>query len=124
MASQERRFTVQREGGSLVRIHWSPAIVLDEADAHALTVELGRALPGGRPRVLMFLNGMTSLSHDALAHIAKRVPLSAISLVGPSVLDETLVELYLEIYEPPFAVGYFELEAAARAWLARQPALG
>lgn len=124
MASQERRFTARCEGGSLIRILWSPAIVFDETDAHALTAELVRALPGRRPHVLMFLNGMVSLSQDALAHMARRVPLSAISLVGPSVVDESLVELYLEIYRPPFPVGYFELEVAGRAWLARQPALG
>lgn len=123
MASQERRFTAEREGDSLVHVSWSAAIVLDETDARSLTVELTRALPGRRAHLLMSLNGMAALDQDALAHFAKRVPLSAVALVGPSVLDEPLIELYYEIYRPPFPVGYFELEPAARAWLVRQPAL-
>lgn len=124
MGSQERRFTAEYDDGCIVRIFWSPAIVLDATDTRAVAGELARELPRRSAHVLMLLNGMTSLSQDALAHFATRVPLSAIALVGPSVLDETLIELYLEIYRPPFPVGYFELERAARAWLSQQPTLG
>lgn len=123
MGAQEQRFTVDGEGGTLVRICWSPAIVLADSDGHSLTSALNLALPGQRAHLLMFLNGMVSLSHPALSYFAKRAPVSAIALVGPSVLDQKLVDLYLELYEPPFAVAYFELDVAARLWLAQQPTL-
>lgn len=124
MGTQKQRFTVDGEGGTIVRVHWSPSIILADSDGRSLTSALNRELPGQRAHLLMFLNGMTSLSQEALSYMAKRAQLSAIALVGPSVLDEKLVDLYLELYAPPFTLSYFELESEARAWLARQPSLG
>lgn len=124
MDTSEQRFTVESEAGTLVRVRWSPAIVLRASDGRSLTTGLDLALAGRRAHLLMFLNGMASLSQDALTYFAKRASLSAVALVGPSVLDPALIDLYLEVYEPPFPVAYFDAETAARSWLAQQPSLG
>lgn len=124
MGSTGPRFTASVEDDALVQVQWAPAIVLRDADGASLTAEIRRLLPGLRVPLLMFLNGMTSLSQDALAYFAKHAQLSAVALVGPSVLDQALVELYVEVYKPPYPVGYFEREDPARAWLGCRTTLG
>ncbi|WP_104118942.1 hypothetical protein [Arthrobacter sp. B1805] len=118
------RFAVVPEQHGLVLVQWAPAIVLRDSDGASLTAEVQLHRPGHRVHLLMFLNGMTSLSQDALAYFAKRAPLSAVALVGPSILDQPLIELYVEVYHPPYPVEYFEREGPARDWLLRQPTLG
>ena len=122
MEAPQARFSLRHEK-SLLQVHWAPSLVLHDSDGDLLTAQIVRAVPGRRVHLLMFLNGMTALSQDALSYFARRAPLSAVALVGPSVLDQPLVELYLEVYRPPFPVGYFDHGAAARAWLACQPPL-
>ncbi|THJ66510.1 hypothetical protein E8P82_08635 [Arthrobacter echini] len=119
----ESRYTVTVEQGTLVRVTWAPAIVLHHSDGALLTADIESALPRRRVHLLMLLNGMASLSQAALAYFAKRAPLSAVALVGPSVLDQPLIELYVELYQPPFPVGYFETEATASSWLMTRPEL-
>lgn len=119
----ERRFSVTVEQENLVCVEWAPTIVLRHIDGALLSQDIRRALPGQRVHLLMLLNDMTSLSRDVLAYFAKHVQLSAVALVGPSILDQPLVDLYLEVYEPPFPVGYFATEAPARSWLRSQPTL-
>jgi hypothetical protein len=121
MGAARARFTVTVEGGHVVSARWAPGIVLRDTDGASLTDELRATMPGQRVHLVMFLNGMVSLSQDALAFFARRAPLSAVALVGPSVLDQALIELYLEVYAPPFPVGYFDGEPEARSWLALQP---
>lgn len=118
------RFTVTLEGGGTVCVRWTPAIVLRDSDGEQLVAGIRDLLPGRRVPLLMFLNGMVSLSQDALAFFARRAPLSAVALVGPSVLDQPLIELYVEVYKPSYPVCYFEIGAVARTWLATQPADG
>lgn len=124
MGAPQDRFSVQLEENGLVSVRWEPRIVLRDADGEQLTAQLRSALPGLRVHLLMFLNGMESLSQDSLAYFARRAPLSAVALVAPSVLDQALIELYLEVYRPPYPVGYFQDGASARAWLGLQPTLG
>lgn len=127
MVTQGERFSVVLEQGPLVCARWSPEIVLQEQDADLLIGGIRLALPGHRVHLLMFLNGMSSLSQKALARFADRAPLSAVGLVGPSILDQALIELYTELYRPAFPVGYFDVEESARAWLSmqvRDPAIG
>ncbi|WP_298254113.1 hypothetical protein [uncultured Arthrobacter sp.] len=119
----ERRFSLTVEQENLVRVEWAPTIVLRHIDGALLTGEIRRVQPRRRVHLLMLLNEMTSLRQDVLAYFAKHVQLSAVALVGPSVLDQPLVDLYLEVYEPPFPVGYFATEAPARSWLRSQPTL-
>ncbi len=119
----EQRYTVTVEQETLVRVQWAPAIVLHHSDGARLTDEIERALPGRRIHLLMLMNDMASVRQDALAYFAKRAPLSAAALVGPSVLDQPLIELYLEVYKPPFPVSYFVTEATARSWLMTRPEL-
>lgn len=122
--SDPPRFSVAVEDGGLVCVVWSPAIILHDSDGAVLTAGIREALPGRRVHLLMYLNGMVSLSQDALAYFARRAPLSAVALVGPSVLDQPLIELYLEVYRPPFPVAYFEQGRAARRWIDGQPRTG
>lgn len=124
MTAAHGRFTVVLEREAFVTTRWAPNIVLHDSDGELLTEELRAAFPDSRVHLLMLLNGMTSISQDALAYFAKHAPLAAVGLVGPSVLDQALIELYMELYQPPFPVGYFEHEAPARSWLARQPGPG
>lgn len=116
------RYSVVVERGPLVCVRWSPEIVLHQRDAHLLIGAIRAALPGQRVHLLMFLNGMSSLSQKALARFAVDAPLSAVGLVGPSILDQALIELYTELYRPTFPVGYFDVEGSARAWLSLQAA--
>ncbi len=122
-AQDNPRFTVELEQGTLVRVCWEPRIVMVGSDGALLTAEIDRSLPGRRVHLLMLLNGMTALSQTALAYFADRAPLSAVGLVGPSVLDQPLIELYLEVYRPPFPMSYFDHEHETRAWLGNQPSL-
>lgn len=122
-AQDDPRFTVELEQGTLVRVCWAPGIVMVGSDGALLTAEIDRSLAGRRVHLLMLLNGMTALSQNALAYFADRAPLSAVGLVGPSVLDQPLIELYLEVYRPPFPLSYFDQEHAERVWLEGQPSL-
>lgn len=124
MGAAQERYTVSVEGDRFVTVRWARGIVLRDADGALLTQDIRATLPGRRVHLVMFLNGMVSLSQDALAFFARRAPLSAVALVGPSVLDQPLVELYLEVYAPPYPVGYFDTAPEARAWIAAQPPLG
>ncbi|KNC19390.1 hypothetical protein AC792_06565 [Arthrobacter sp. RIT-PI-e] len=108
------------ERGPLVCARWSPEIVMQAQDADLLIGSIRATLPGHRVHLLMFLNGMASLDQQALARFASGAPLSAVGLVGPSILDRALIELYVELYRPAFPVGYFETEGPARSWLAEQ----
>lgn len=121
MKSGNTRFSIAVEEGGIVCVRWAPSIVLHDSDGKLLTARIREALPDRRVRLLMSLNGMSSLSQNALAYFARHAPLSAVSLVGPSILDQPLIELYLELYRPPFTIAYFDLEEPARSWLAAQP---
>ncbi|MFC3300220.1 hypothetical protein FJV46_07010 [Arthrobacter agilis] len=122
MATAHARFSVTVDDAHLLRVRWQPRIVLRDCDGEVLTAAIREALPGRRVHLMMFLNGMESLSQDALAFFARKAPLSAVALIGPSVLDEALIELYLEVYLPPFPVAYFDHEDDAGDWLAARPA--
>lgn len=102
-------------------ILWRSSMRVSDDDAAAL-VRRANALCGDRrPPMLVVLNGMVTLSRGALDSFANALKISAMALVGPSVVDRTLAGYFTEVHNPAYPTRYYENADEALEWLAAQP---
>ena len=101
----------------VLRIVWIRGTSVNDVDARAL-VERSRALSAGvRLPMLVELNGMVTLTRNALLQFAKELNLTAMALVGPSAVDKVIAAHFIEVHEPVYPTRYFPSRDEALTWL-------
>lgn len=113
------RFVMVCDHGSLIRVEWQPRLDVTTEDAQNLLVRLEELSPDECRPMLVQLNGMSSLSRDALRTFATRLNVSALALVGPSGVDRLIARYFVDVHGPGYPSRYFEQEKEARQWLAQ-----
>ncbi|WP_336715255.1 STAS/SEC14 domain-containing protein [Arthrobacter sp. USHLN218] len=113
------RFVMVCDHSSLIRVEWQPRLDVTTEDARNLLVRLEELSPNECRPMLVQLNGMASLSRDALRAFATRLNVSALALVGPSGVDRLIAKFFLDVHAPGYPSRYFEEEKEARQWLAK-----
>jgi hypothetical protein len=114
--SGDRAFAVQTQE-RFISTWWTPGIVADAASATRLVervdqLQVHRTLP-----ILVHLNGMKSLSRCAMQILARELNVPAAALVGPSAVDRTITDFFIQVHAPVYPVGHFINSTSAQEWL-------
>lgn len=111
------RFTHHDVEPDIVVVQWEPSIRFTEEDAADILGYMRHlGVDGPRP-LLVRPSGMTSICRAALKSFAQPGWVSRIAVTGRSLIDGLLLDLYNELYAPPFEVRHFDDERAALRWL-------
>lgn len=113
---QGARFTPHHVPPDIVMVEWQPCVALTDGDAEHIMGFMRSAGTAPRP-LLVHPQDMRSISRNALAAFAETGWVSRMAVTGRSLIDGFLLEIYDELYRPPYEVRHFEVDAAALAWL-------
>ncbi|MHA7239169.1 DUF7793 family protein [Arthrobacter sp. TMS1-12-1] len=125
MISREPRvagepFTATMRDGVLW-VEWLDGMRVGDGDARALVERAGAISRDVCPPMLVGLNGMVTLSRDALRRFAGDLDIAAMAIVGPTAVDRTLAEFFAEVHDPPYPTRYFPQRTVALRWLTGCP---
>jgi hypothetical protein len=120
LAAETEPFTAAMRDGVLW-VSWNRSTSVTDEDARALVRRADAVCPGLCPPMLVQLNDMVSLSRCALQTFATELNIAAMAIVGPSAVDETLAEFFIQVHEPPYPTSHFTSTDEARTWLTEHP---
>ncbi|MHA7241317.1 DUF7793 family protein [Arthrobacter sp. TMS1-12-1] len=109
-------YVVRIEADTL-RVAWAPGVTVSDHDAVSLVARVEDLSGGAGVPMLVELNAMVSLSRNALQILAADLPVTAMALVGASIVDYTLADFFIRVHEPAYPVRYFTTVVQAREWL-------
>ncbi len=125
MVSNEPHTTVEaftatmRDG--VLWIEWIDGTSVGDADAVSLIERADAISTDVCPPMLVELNGMVTLTRNALLRFAKDLNIAAMAIVGPSAVDKAIADFFTEVHEPPYPTRYFQHRDMALAWLTGCP---
>lgn len=96
---------------------WKHATTVDTATAARLVSHISRMGLSIPLPMLVQLNSMKSLSRCAMQTFAQDLHVPAMALVGPSAVDRTLVDFFIQVHEPTYPVQHFTDPETAQRWL-------
>ncbi|PPB49413.1 hypothetical protein C4K88_06855 [Arthrobacter pityocampae] len=102
-------------------VEWHAGTSVDDADAAALVARADAISENVCPPMLVELNGMVTLSRNALLRFARDLNIAAMAIVGPTAVDSTLAAFFAEVHDPPYPTRYFRHRAHALPWLTGCP---
>lgn len=113
-------FTATMRDGVLW-IEWLDGTSVADADAVSL-IERADTISGDVcPPMLVELNGMVTLTRNALLRFAKNLNIAAMAIVGPSAVDKAIADFFTEVHDPPYPTRYFQHQDNALRWLTGCP---
>lgn len=112
----EEAFTASMRNGVLW-ISWLDGMSVGDRDAVSLIDRAGAISGDVCPPMLVELNGMVTLTRNALQRFAKDLNIAAMAIVGPSAVDKAIADFFREVHEPPYPTRYFENQESALHWL-------
>ena len=111
------RFTASEMAPDIVVVEWQPRIRFDDRDAADIIGHMRRLGTDGPRQLLVRPAGMTSISWGALRAFTQPGWVSRMAVTGRSLIDSFLLDIYIELYKPPYEVRHFDSEPAALWWL-------
>lgn len=69
--------------------------------------------------MLVHLNAMKSLSRCAMQTFARDLDVAALAIMGPSAVDRTIAEFFIQVHTPDYPVRHFTEPREAQLWLVR-----
>lgn len=103
--------------GGLVYLRWASGAFVVESDAYAVMTKASALCPD-RPRpMLVTMNCMKGVEHNARNVFAQAWPFTRIAVVGTSAVDRVIADLYLARHSPACPTKFFTTALDAMAWL-------
>jgi hypothetical protein len=96
---------------------WKHATTVDTGTAARLVSHISRMGLRIPLPMLVQLNSMKSLSRCAMQTFARDLHVPAMALVGPSAVDRTLVDFFIQVHKPTYPVQHFTDPETAQRWL-------
>lgn len=118
--NEEEAFVTELRNGVLW-LQWRQNMSVSDTDAAALVQRADALCWNVCPPMLVVLNGMVTLSRNALSTFAHTLNISAMAVVGPSAVDRTLTDYFTEVHRPPYPTRYYGNTDDALAWLTDHP---
>ncbi|MDQ0736179.1 DUF7793 family protein [Arthrobacter agilis] len=118
-ATAEAFTATMRQG--VLWIEWSEGTSVGDTDAVTLIERADAISRDAYPPMLVQLNGMVTLTRNALLRFAKDLDVVAMAIVGPSAVDKAIADFFTEVHEPPYPTRYFQHQEHALAWLTSYP---
>lgn len=108
---------VLNEGDDAVRIDLPRGVPITGAMAEAAAAQFTQLVSEGPRPVILTVTGVTSISREARAVLARVAGASAIAVLGESPVDRVIANFVLGSMPLPCPGGFFTSESHALAWL-------
>jgi hypothetical protein len=109
-------FTFRLHDG-MIRLIWSSGIAIDSTHATKVTEQVERISKRWALPMLVHLNDMKFVSRGAMRILAEELDVAALAVVGPSPVDRTLSEFFIQVHKPGYPIQHFTTTQTALSWL-------
>jgi hypothetical protein len=115
------KFQVECTEEDVLTLRWAESAHVTADDVRALVDSMQPLRACDCSLMLVDLNGMVTLTRQALTLLAGLRDVPVVAAVGRSPVERVLITHFQAVHSPSYSIEYFEDRAEALAWLHRQP---